>query len=132
MPLENSPITFKPTPFYVLTEYPLQSLLKRSDIMGRIAKWGTRLCSFDIRYRPKSLVKGQVLVNFIAKFSPRRDMEIMCHVEVRPWKVFVNDASNAMGTGAGIIIISLEGIRVKHSFRLVLKLPIMRPSKKPY
>ena len=42
---------------YVLTEYPLQSLLKRSDFMGRIAKWGTWLGSFDIRYRPRSSVR---------------------------------------------------------------------------
>ena len=37
---------------FVLTEYPLQSLLKRSNFTGRIAKWGIRLGSFDIRYRP--------------------------------------------------------------------------------
>ena len=43
---------------YVLTEYPLQSLLKRSDFTDRIAKWGTRLGSFDIRYKPRSSMKG--------------------------------------------------------------------------
>ena len=43
---------------YVLTKYPLQSLLNRFDFTGRIAEWGTRLCSFDIRYKPRSLVKG--------------------------------------------------------------------------
>ena len=43
---------------YMLTEYPLQSLLKRSNFTGRIAKWGTQLGSFDIRYRPRSLMKG--------------------------------------------------------------------------
>ena len=43
---------------YVLTEYPLQSLLKRSDFTGRIANWGTRLGAFEIRYKPRSLVKG--------------------------------------------------------------------------
>ena len=37
---------------FILTEYPLQSLLKRSDFRGRIAKWGTWLGSFDIQYRP--------------------------------------------------------------------------------
>ena len=40
--------------------------------MGRIAKWGTRLGSFDIWYRPRSLVKGQVLVDFVAEFSSRK------------------------------------------------------------
>ena len=58
---------------FILTEYPLQSLLNRSDFTGRIAKYGTQLSSFDIRYRPRNVVKGQVLAVFIAKFSPKSD-----------------------------------------------------------
>ena len=52
------PYYFQAHTVYVLTEYPLWSLLKRSDFIGRIVKWGTRLGSFDNRYRPRSLVKG--------------------------------------------------------------------------
>ena len=52
------PHLFQAHTIYVLTEYPLQSLLKRSAFTGRIAKWGTRLGSFDIRYRPRSSMKG--------------------------------------------------------------------------
>ena len=48
-------------------------------------------------------------------------MKIVCHVEVRPWKVFVDGASSALGAGAGIVIITPEGIRVEHSFRLGFK-----------
>ena len=73
--------------------------------MGRIAKWGTRLGSFDIQYRPRSSVKGQVLASFIAEFSLRREMEMVCHVDVWPWKLFVDDASSAMEMGAAIVII---------------------------
>ena len=69
------PHYFQAHTVYVLTEYPLQSLLKRSYFTGRIAKWGTQLGSFDIRYRPRSSVKGQVLANFVAEFSPRNEME---------------------------------------------------------
>ena len=68
---------------YVLTEYPLQSLLKRSDFMGWIAKWGTRLGSFDIRYRPRNSMKGQVLADFVVEFSPKNKGEMVCHVECR-------------------------------------------------
>ena len=46
------PQYFQAHTVFILIEYPLQSLLKRSDFTGRIAKWGTRLGSFDIRYRP--------------------------------------------------------------------------------
>ena len=48
-------------------------------------------------------------------------MEIVCHMEVHLWKVFVDDASSALGAGAGIVIITLEWIRVEHSFRLGFK-----------
>ena len=89
---------------YVLTGYPLQSLLKRSNFTGRIAKWETRLGAFDIRYKPRNSVKGQVLADFVAEFSPRDEGEMVCHVECRPWKVFLDSASSAMETGARIVI----------------------------
>ena len=59
---------FQAHTIFVLTKYPLQLLLKRLDFMGRMAKWGTQLGSFDIRYRPRSLVKGLVLVDFVVEF----------------------------------------------------------------
>ena len=104
------PHYFQAHTVFVLTEYPLQSLLKRSDFTGRIAKWGTRLGSFDIRYRPRSSVKGQILADFIVEFTPKNDGKIIYNAKSRPWKVFIDGASNAMGAGAGIIIITSEGI----------------------
>ena len=99
----------------------MQSLLKRSDFTGRIAKWGTRLGSFDIRYRPQSAVKGEVLADFVVEFSSKNEGGMVCHVENRPWRVFVDGASSAIRASAGIIIITSEGIRFEHSFRLGFK-----------
>jgi len=47
----------------------MQSLLRRSDFIGRIAKWGTRLGIFDIRYKLQNSIKGQVLADFVAEFT---------------------------------------------------------------
>ena len=55
-------------------------------------------------------MKGQVLVDFVVEFSPRNEGEMVCHVECRPWKVLVDGASNAMGAGVEIVIITPEGI----------------------
>ena len=93
-------------------------MLKRSNFTGRIAKWGSWLGAFDIRYKPRNSVKGQVLADFVAEFSPRDEEEMVCHVECYPWKVFVDGALSAMGAGAGIVIIISEGIQLEHSFRL--------------
>ncbi|XP_075633846.1 uncharacterized protein LOC142606367 [Castanea sativa] len=106
---------------YVLTEYPLQSLLKKSDFTGQIAKWGTRLGLFDIWYRPRNSVKGQVLADFVTEFSPRREAKMVYHVDVRQLKIFVDVASSVMGAGARIVIITPKGIQVEHSFMLVFK-----------
>ena len=65
------PHYFQAHTVYVLIEYPLQLLSKRSDFTGRIAKWGTRLGSFDIRYMPRSSVKGKSLFILLQNFLPR-------------------------------------------------------------
>ena len=93
----------------------------RSDFTSQIAKWGTRPGSFNIQYRPQSSIKGQVLADFVAKFTPKDDGKMICIVKNHLWKVSVDNASSAMRVGVGIVIITLEGIRLKHSFRLGFK-----------
>ena len=53
----------------VLTQLLLQSLLRKADYTGRIAKWGTILRAFDIKYIPYTSIKGQVLVDLVAEFT---------------------------------------------------------------
>ena len=52
----------------VLTQLPLRSLLRSADYTRRIAKWGTILGAFDIKYMPHTSVKGQVLADLVTKF----------------------------------------------------------------
>ena len=53
----------------VLTQLSLKSLLRSADYTGRIAKWGTILGAFDIKYMPRTSVKGQVLSKLVAEFT---------------------------------------------------------------
>ena len=43
---------------------------------------------------------------------------MVCQLEHRLWKVYVDGASSAKGVGAEIVIITLERILLEHSFRL--------------
>ena len=61
-------------------------------------------------------MKGQVLADFVAEFSPKGEMA--CQLEHSPWKVHVDGASSAKGSGAEIVIITPEGILLEHSFRM--------------
>ena len=49
----------------VLTQLTLQALLRKSDYIGRIAKWGTKLGAYDVKYMPRTAIKGQILVDFV-------------------------------------------------------------------
>ena len=53
----------------VLTQLPLKVTLRSADYTGRITKWGTILGVFDIKYMPRTSVKGQVLADLVAEFT---------------------------------------------------------------
>ena len=52
------PHYFQAHTIVVLTQLPLKSILRSTDYTGRIAKWGTILGVFDIKYMPRTSVKG--------------------------------------------------------------------------
>ena len=53
----------------VLTQLPLKTILRSADYTGRIAKWGTILRAFNIKYMPRTSIKGQVLADLVVEFT---------------------------------------------------------------
>ena len=52
------PYYFQAHTVVILTQLPLRSILQNTDYMWRIAKWGTILGAFDIKYMPRTSIKG--------------------------------------------------------------------------
>ena len=52
------PHYFKAHTVVMLTQLPLKSILRSVDYTRRIAKWGTILGAFDIKYMPHTSIKG--------------------------------------------------------------------------
>ena len=53
----------------VITQLPLGSTLRSTDYAGRIAEWGTILGVSNIKYMPRTSVKGLVLTGLVARFA---------------------------------------------------------------
>ena len=102
----------------VPTEYPMKQVLHKPETFGRLMKWAIELSEFDIRYRPKTAIKGQVLADFVMDFAsvePAGDAQAV--TDLSPWKLSVDGASNAQGSGAGLILTSPEGIDIEYALR---------------
>lgn len=54
----------------ILIEYPLKSLLQQGDLTSKIAKWAVVLSQYVLEFRPRTAIKGKVLADFVAKFTP--------------------------------------------------------------
>ena len=48
---------------------PLRRAMSSPEAAGRMAIWVVELSEFDIRYRPCTAIKGQVVADFIAEFT---------------------------------------------------------------
>uniref|UniRef100_A0A2N9IYR7 Uncharacterized protein n=1 Tax=Fagus sylvatica TaxID=28930 RepID=A0A2N9IYR7_FAGSY len=119
------PHYFQSSTVTVLSDLPLKMLLQRSDFTGRITRWGVYLGSLGVEYKPRTAIKGQVLAEFLAEFqydpsNPTLFNPAQTHFnsdEVE-WKLFVDGASNSKGSGAGIVLISPEGLVLEQAVRL--------------
>ncbi|XP_065630420.1 uncharacterized protein LOC136067908 [Quercus suber] len=115
----------------VLTQLPLKFVLRVADYTRRIAKWNTILGAFDIKYMPRTAIKGQVLADLTAEFAEPTievgaegriaDEKPVGAVSVSRspcWKVYVDGAANQRGSGVGIVLVSPEDHVIEKSLRL--------------
>ena len=89
------------------------------------------LGAFDIKYMPRTSVKGQILADLVVEFieppleeiSPTQNMDgksvgTISLQEPPVWKVYVDGAANQMGSGVGLVLISFEKLIIEKSLRL--------------
>ena len=80
-----------------------------------MALWAIELSEFDIWYRPRTAIKGQVVADFIAEFTHEEDKG----AEESPlWSIYTDGSSNRQAGGAGIVLLSPEGDAIECIVRL--------------
>ena len=100
------------------TEHPKKQILHKPETSGRLVKWAIEPSEFDIRYNPRTAIKGQVLADFIKEFISTEPIETTQRASDLPiWRLSVDGAVNAQGSGAGLILTSPDGINVEYALR---------------
>ena len=81
-------------------------------------KWAIELSEFDIKYKPKTTTKGKVLADFVMEFTSTELVEATQLTSDLPiWRLSVDGAANAQGSGVGLILTSPEGIDIEYALR---------------
>ena len=81
-------------------------------------KWAIELSEFDIRYKPRKAIKRQTLADFIIEFTLAQSTEAtQLAPDLPTWKLSVNGAANAQGSGVGLILTSPDGIDMEYALR---------------
>ena len=115
----------------VLTQLPLRLLLQKVDYTGGFTKWAMILGAFDIKYMPRTFIKGQVLTDLVVEFAEpsfeendeRLSMDgksvgMISLQEPLSWKVYVDSAANQRGSGVRLVVVSPERIIIEKFLRL--------------
>ncbi|XP_021774623.1 uncharacterized protein LOC110738521 [Chenopodium quinoa] len=97
----------------VYTDQQLKKPFITLEASGRMLKWALELSGFDITFEPRKAIKGQALVDFLAKMT-RPDLQ---PAKDQIWKVFVDGSATTNGCGAGIICQSTEGEKFIYALR---------------
>ena len=100
----------------VVTSYPLGDIICNRNATGRISKQALELMGHDIRYTPRTAIKSQALADFVAEWTvvqlPVPD------VSHEYWTMYFDGFIMAPGSGAGVVLISLDGSRLRYAIRL--------------
>jgi len=93
----------------VMTDLPIQKVLKKPDVAGRMVKWAVELSEFDIKYEPRGPIKGQNFADFVVELSSEA---AWVEGDDFRWVLSVDGSSNQQGSGAGVILEGPNGVLI--------------------
>ncbi|RDX76921.1 hypothetical protein CR513_43033, partial [Mucuna pruriens] len=105
---------------------PIQQVLRKPDLAGRMVAWSIQLSEFDISFERRGPIKAQALADFITELtmeqqrSPGELMPAQSEMD-EEWYLSVDGSSNQTGSGAGVILEGSNGVLVEQSLHFDFK-----------
>jgi hypothetical protein len=113
---------------WVTSDRGLGELFGNPEASVRIAKWAAELSGYHITFEPRTIIKSQVLADFIVDWTrPTRQQE---EPPEKVWTIHCDDAWCHAGAGAAAIITSPTGVKQRYAARLSFALESDRCTSK--
>ncbi|GKV43184.1 hypothetical protein SLEP1_g50508 [Rubroshorea leprosula] len=99
----------------VYTDFPLRKILQKPELSGRLIGWSVELNEYDLKFQPRTTIKGQAMADFLVECAPATVKEKAPEYPV--WVLYVDGAANADGSGAGAVLLGPDGFKSEHALR---------------
>nr|XP_023892464.1 uncharacterized protein LOC112004448 [Quercus suber] len=107
---------FQANPILVMTDQPIKKSMNKPEAAGRMVQWAIELSQFDIEYHPKTAIKAQALVDFIAEFTSPNEAKHTNKAE--RWTIQTDGSLARNQGGVGVVIVTPEGEILKYGVQL--------------
>jgi hypothetical protein len=98
---------FEEHPITVVSTTPLSEIIGCKDATGRVAKWAIELAAHTIQYKPRTMIKSQIVAHFFADWGEHQYLPLA--PDSTYWRMNFDGSKMLGGLGAGIVLTSPKG-----------------------
>lgn len=100
----------------MVTSFSLGKIINNQDAMGRIAKWTMELMAYGITYTPRTAIKSEAMVDFVAEWTEAHVKPAA--VDLEYWRMYFDGSLMLQGAGVGVVSISPSGNNMRYVLQL--------------
>jgi hypothetical protein len=121
---------FQGHPIRVVTDQPLETILRDPNITGRVAEWAVELQPFKISFETTKVIKIKVLAQFTAEWTdpfvddpPKVESTLPGEEALGLWVLHVDGAFNLPSARAREVLTSTTGDKLCYAIYDRVKVP---------
>ncbi|GKV50663.1 hypothetical protein SLEP1_g57362 [Rubroshorea leprosula] len=87
----------------------------KHELSGRLIGWSVELSEYDLKFRPRTTIKGQAVADFLVEcISTTKEEKAPEHPV---WVLYVDGTASVEGLGAGAVLVGPDGFKFEHVLR---------------
>jgi ribonuclease HI len=107
---------FKEHPIMVVSITPLSEIIGCKDASGRVAKWAIELAAHTIQYKPRMMIKSQIIADFFANWGEHQYLPLA--PDSTHWRMHFDGSKLLESLGAGVILTSPKGDKLQYVLQI--------------
>jgi ribonuclease HI len=119
---------FQGHPIKVVTDRPLDTILRNPNVTGRVAEWVLELQPFEICFETTKVIKSKALAKFTAEWTnpfadepPEVESTLLGEEAPGLWVMHFDGAFNLPSAGAGAVLTSSSRDKLFYAIQLCFK-----------